>query len=133
MPMLKPPPAVPNERESRSCTFWLIGFSPSMKSAVMRGMSSITAPTVTPSFRMDGMESTTADQPSHSNTPMQHPMITPRKSGSPRSPNRFFSPSASMSSREKPGMRSSSHPIATANGVKLWQNGWGIEIPSISL
>ena len=104
-----------------------------MKRDVMRGMSSITAPTVTPSLRMDGIESTTPFQESHLSAPIPHPMTSPRKSGSPRSPNFFFIPSASMSSLEKPGMRSRSQPIATANGVKLWQNGCGIEMPSMSL
>ena len=104
-----------------------------MKSEVMRGMSSITAPTVTPSFRIDGIESTTPFHESHRKAPMPQPITRPRKSGSPRSPNFLFIPSASMSSFEKPGMRSSSQPIATANGVKLWQNGWGMEMPSMSL
>ena len=38
-----------------------------------------------------------------------------------------------MSNLEMPGMRSYNQPTATANGVKLWQNGWGIDMPSMSL
>ena len=110
-----------------------IGFKPSMKRAVMRGISSITAPTVTPSFKMDGIESTTAFHESHFKAPIPQPMRSPKKSGSPRSPNLFFIPSASMSSFEKPGILSRTQLIATANGVKLWQNGCGMEMPSISL
>ena len=110
-----------------------IGFSPSMKSPVMRGISSITAPTVTPSFRIEGIESTTAPQESHLSAPMPQPITRPRKSGSPRIPNFFFIPSASMSSLEKPGIRSRIQQTATANGVKLWQNGCGMEMPSMSL
>ena len=110
-----------------------IGFSPSMKRAVMRGISSITAPTVTPSFSICGMESTTPFHESHLSAPMPQPITSPRNSGSPRRPNFLFIPSASMSSFEKPGILSRTQPTATANGVKLWQNGWGIEIPSMSL
>ena len=110
-----------------------MGLSPSMKSAVMRGMSSITAPTVTPSFSICGIESTTAFHESHLKAPMPQPITRPRKSGSPRSPNFLFIPSASMSSFEMPGILSRTQQITTANGVKLWQNGCGMEMPSMSL
>ena len=64
--------------------------------------------------------------------PIRAPTITPSTSGSPSTPNFFFSPSASISSLEKPGIISKSLLKTIANGIKLWQNGCGIEIPSKS-
>jgi galactitol PTS system EIIC component len=64
--------------------------------------------------------------------PIKAPTITPNTNGSPNTPNFFFKPSASMSSLEKPGIRSKSLLKHIAKGVKLWQKGCGIEIPSRS-
>ena len=87
-----------------------------MKSEVIRGMSSITAPMVTPRKSIFLMSSCAAH-------PMSIPTITPRTRGSPSTPNFFFSPSASISSFEKPGMRLSNLSNTMAKGMKLWQNG----------
>ena len=91
----------------------------------MRGMSSITAPIVIPRKRTFLMSSWAAQ-------PISIPTITPNTSGSPITPNFFFMPSASISSLEKPGILSNALLISMANGVKLWQKGWGMEIPSKS-
>ncbi len=108
-----------------SFVFSEIGIRPSMKSFVILGMSSITAPIVTPRNRIFLMSSCAT-------APMIMPTITPSTSGSPSTPNFFLSPSASMSSFENPGILSSSQLMPTANGAKLWQKGCGMEMPERS-
>ena len=89
-----------------------IGFKPSMNSDVIRGISSITAPIVTP-------KNSTFLMSSWARTPIRAPTITPRMSGSPMTPNFFFMPSASMFSLSKPGILSSALPMIRAKGTKL--------------
>ena len=100
-----------------------IGFSPSMKRDVMRGMSSITAPILIPAPRMYGILSTTSFQLSHERAPMMIPTRIPRKRGSPRRPNFFFIPSASISSLSIPGILSRPLLMTSAKGTSPAQNG----------
>ena len=109
-----------------SCVFSEIGIKPSMNSLVIRGISSITAPIVTPKNRIFLMSNC-------AKAPIRAPTITPNTSGSPSMPNFFFSPSASISSFENPGIMSSPLFTNIAIGVKLCTKGWGIEMPSMSL
>ena len=105
-----------------SWVFSAMGFRPSMKRLVMRGMSSMTAPIVTP-------KNSTFLMSSWASTPIRAPTMTPRMSGSPMTPNFFFMPSASIFSLLKPGIMSSALPIIRAKGTKLWQKGWGMLMP----
>ena len=122
MPMLMPAEFL-NFRLTRSLVASAIGLSPSIKSDVMRGMSSITAPILMPRPRMYGMRSTTSPQLRQLRQPMRMPTSTPSRSGSPSTPNFFFMPSASMSSLLKPGMRSMHQFRPSAKGTKPWQKG----------
>ena len=96
-----------------------------MKREVIRGISSITAPIVTPRNNIFLISSWAAH-------PISIPTMTPSTSGSPSTPNFFLSPSASISSFENPGIRFSNLSNTMANGMKLWQNGCGMDIPSRS-
>ena len=102
----------PNRFLATSCVFSAMGFRPSMNRLVIRGMSSITPPIVTPRNNTFLMSSWAAH-------PISTPTITPNTNGSPNTPNFFFSPSASISSFENPGILSSSQLMVTANTVKL--------------
>ena len=111
-----------NLRFTTSCVFSATGFRPSINKEVMRGMSSITAPIVTPRKRIFLMSS-------WASAPISAPTITPNTSGSPSMPNFFFKPSASIFSFSKPGIMSRALPISRAKGTKLWQKGCGMEMP----
>ena len=108
-----------------------IGFKPSMKRLVIRGINSITAPILIPSPRIPGILSKTSFQLAQPKAPIPQPITIPKNSGSPIRPNFFFIPSESIFSLSNPGILSKSLLITIANGTKLWQKGCGIEIPSI--
>ena len=108
-----------------------IGFRPSIKRLVIRGINSITAPILIPRPNMLGMLSTTSFQLPQPSAPIPQPITIPRNKGSPIKPNFFFNPSESIFSLSNPGILSNSLLITIANGTKLWQKGCGIEIPSI--
>ena len=108
-----------------------MGRRPSMNSPVMRGINSMTAPILIPNPRIPGMPSTSSCPFLQASAPMPHPTNTPRKSGSPRMPNFFFMPSASIYSLLNPGIRSSALLMRMAKGMNPWQKGCGMEMPSI--
>ena len=80
-----------------------IGLRPSINRLVIRGISSITAPIFIPSPRVAGMLFIISSVSLQARQPIIIPMITPRKSGSPKSPNFFFIPSESICTLLMPG------------------------------
>ena len=101
----------------------ILGFKPSIKRLVIRGINSITAPILIPSPKMPGILSNTSFQLAQPNAPIPQPITIPKNSGSPINPNFFFIPSESIFSLSNPGILSNSLLITIANGTKLWQNG----------
>ena len=132
IPMLRPSAPL-NLRAMRLRVASEMGFRPSMKSTVTRGISSITAPILMPSVRIWGMLSTIWPHDVHVRQPMPMPTTTPRKRGSPITPNFFFMPSASISILLRPGIMSRPLLMIQAKGANPAQNGCGMDMPSISL